>query len=106
MDLAVLLRNCPHDNNVTSSTRIRYALKCDNMSLNIDSDNYKNINLGVPVIKIAKVGTYYSFPIGILVIERFIEEIEKLTNSKNSETKYQVSFHDPQWEKLHEYIWQ
>ena len=35
MDLAVLLRNCPHDNNATSTTKIRYALKCDNMSMNI-----------------------------------------------------------------------
>lgn len=35
MTLAVLLRNCGHDNNATSTTYIRYALKCDTVALNI-----------------------------------------------------------------------
>ena len=35
-ELAVLLRNCPHDNNATNgTTRIRYALKCDSFSIQI-----------------------------------------------------------------------
>ena len=34
--LAVLLRNCPHDGTDTNgTTHIRYALKCDNMSVQI-----------------------------------------------------------------------
>jgi hypothetical protein len=35
MSLAVLLRNCGHDNNATSTTYVRYGLKCDTVALNI-----------------------------------------------------------------------
>tara|TARA_Y100001938_G_scaffold150664_1_gene242704 strand:- start:5657 stop:6271 length:615 start_codon:yes stop_codon:yes gene_type:complete len=35
MSLAILLRNCGHDNNATSTTYIRYALKADTVAINI-----------------------------------------------------------------------
>ena len=35
MTLAILLRNCGHDNNATSTTYVRYALKADTVALNI-----------------------------------------------------------------------
>tara|TARA_R100000808_G_scaffold4137_1_gene13787 strand:+ start:1995 stop:2621 length:627 start_codon:yes stop_codon:yes gene_type:complete len=35
MTLAVLLRNCAHDNNATSTTYIRYALKADTIAINV-----------------------------------------------------------------------
>ena len=35
MTLAILLRNCGHDNNATSTTYVRYALKADTVAVNI-----------------------------------------------------------------------
>jgi len=35
MSIAVLLRNCPHNGTTTDEDNIRYALKCDNMSVQI-----------------------------------------------------------------------
>jgi len=35
MSLAVLLRNCPHNGTATDEDNIRYALKCDNLAVQI-----------------------------------------------------------------------
>ena len=35
MSLAVLLRNCPHNATATDASNVRYALKCEDVSINI-----------------------------------------------------------------------
>ena len=78
----------------------------DNMSLNLTNDTFEDINLSVPIIKIAKVGSLYTFPLSVLVLERFVEEINKFTNVKNKDEKYQMFMQSPEWEYLNENIWQ
>ena len=71
---------------------------------NIEDYNFLK-KIGVPIIKIAKVGSQYTFPLCTLVVGRFIDEMIKFTDVKDNEKKYQVSFQDPEWEYLNENIW-
>ena len=77
----------------------------DTMSLNSSSDFNVDLNIDVPVIKIPKVGIQYSFPINVLVIERFIMKILDHDNKNKKNGDFSAALRPPMMELLDANIW-
>ena len=75
------------------------------MSLNSSSDFNVDLNIDVPVIKIPKVGIQYSFPINVLVIERFIMKILDHDNKNKKNGDFSAALRPPMMELLDANIW-
>ena len=78
----------------------------DSMSINSSSDFYDEVNLDVPVIKIPKVGTQYSFPLNVLLIDRFIKQLVNNDNKNKKNGVFSPALTPPLMELLDANIWE
>lgn len=76
----------------------------DSMSLHSSGD-FNVVNIDVPVIKIPKVGIQYSFPINVLVIEKFIMKIADQDNKNRENSDFSAALRPPIMELLDANIW-
>jgi len=76
------------------------------MSINSSSDFYDEVNLDVPVIKIPKVGTQYSFPLNVLLIDRFIKQLVNNDNKNKKNGVFSPALTPPLMELLDANIWE
>ena len=77
----------------------------DNFSLDFETISEGSTNLSVPIIKLPKVGQQYSFPLNVLIVEKFIKELLRVSNKENIDLAKQIALRPPTKELLIENIW-